>query len=154
MFAVPTTLLTSLLPVHMEIDEEPNDGANTCSAQSRRQCYISTSVLVLIVSILYVATTIIYTSYTMVVDMDLDLTNNVVKTIGIYDTCAAPPYLFNIDEISPLNIRITWMEEQQTQATMRHVYLFGANAWAVLPNMTIQIESTAPCNRILLIWTP
>ena len=138
----------------MEIDEEPPSVANTCSRESRRQCVISFSLLSLVLSITYTASIIIYTSYKMVVDMDRELENSVIKVIGLYDTCASPPKHFNIATEAPGSFRILWNDPPLTYETMvSHLYVFGTPLWTVLPNMTISLSSPG-CHNLLVYLTP
>lgn len=138
----------------MEIDEEPAAVANTCSRESRRQCTISFSVLLLIASIMYVATTIVYTSYTMVIEMDNEVENRGVKVIGMYDSCANPTHAFNVVEHGENMLNIGWHEQTLTQELLEtHLYVFGTNDWKIMPNLSIAIQ-TDTCNNILLIWKP
>ena len=135
----------------MELDEEPAGAVNTCSPESRRQCTISFSVLLLIVSIVYVATTIVYTSYTMVIEMDNEVENHGIKVIGMHDSCSGRG--FNVVDHGEGQINIAWHDPPLTYETMlKRLYVSGAS-WTVLPNLTISIEQPH-CGDVLLLWTP
>ena len=138
----------------MDIDEEPASAVNTCSRESQRQCAISFSVFVLILSILYVATTIVYTSYKMVVEMDTVVENHVIKVVGMYNSCAQPPKLFNVvaDDLGLLSIG--WHDPPLTYDSMlSHLYVFGTREWTVFQNLSIAVD-TGVCQDLLLLWQP
>ena len=138
----------------MEIDEEPPSVANTCSRESRRQCVISLSMMALIASIAYTASTIIYTSYVMVAEMDKRLDNHVIKVIGMYDNCSTPPKRFNVASDSPDSLYILWNDPPLTYATLSaHLYVHGTTDWFLFPNMTIGLASAA-CHSVLFLLEP
>lgn len=139
----------------MEIDEEPADAVNTCSYESRRQCIISFSVLLLIVSIVYVATTIVYTSYTMVIEMDNEVENHVVKIIGLMNTCVNPHKLFNVDVEDSTHINIVWNDPPLTYDTMKNnMFVYGVDDWNVFSNLTIGLNRTEGCENLMIVLTP
>ncbi len=141
----------------MDIDEEPETGVNTCSKESRKQFLISISVIFLICNILYVASTIIYTSYIMVIDMDKELFEHGIKPLAIYDTCSEPPIHFNIERLNVTNdvtqneVRIEWSEHILQKG---NVHVLGVNKWNFTNRSTFILYSNTCVNTMFFSRPP
>ena len=141
-------------PTSMDIDEEPNENVNTCSRESRRQFWISSTVLILIMSILYSASIIIYTSYTMVIDMDKEMESNGIRPIALYDTCSNPPIMFNTKKVNRTRLyeffEILWLDDSMLHDS---VHIVGSDIWKVFDKTLVRLNF-AQCYNIFVLMRP
>lgn len=133
----------------MDVDEEPNDVSNTCSTESRRQFYITLSVTILVFSILYSASVIFYTSYTMMLDMDNDMNIHVIRPVAIYDNCSDPPIMFNTEPAD--TFRVMWVNPSYYD---QYFHVVGTKHWTILANNTIKILDNLLCTNVVVYLRP
>lgn len=136
----------------MDVDFEPNDVANTCSKESRRQFWISFSIFFFICAIIYVCAGIIYTLYTMNAEMEEELERQNIKFLAIYDSCKN--IIFNIKEVdsNPTNttLRIQWSDVLLIPS---NIYVMGTNHWSTLSNGDVVLQSQK-CHSVSVLWMP
>lgn len=132
----------------MDVDEEPPSSANTCSPESCRQFWISLSVFTFVCSILYVAASIVYSLYTMVVDMDEEAERQQVKIMGIFDTCNG--LTFNIDEVRPNTLKLKWSD---VPIMWQNLYVLGESGWNITADSEILLEPRG-CHSTAIVWLP
>ena len=137
---------------HMDVDLEPNDVANTCSKESRRQFWVSFSIFFFICSVIYVCAGILYTLYTMSMEMEKELERQNIKLIGIYDTCNN--IVFNVKEvhngISNTTVRLLWSDVLLIPSNL---YVLGSQTWSILNNSDIVLSSNE-CHTVSIVWMP